>query len=515
MSDPNSGGNKTVFRPSPLQGLKGGGAAQPTAPQQGGGWGAPPSPGGAWGNTQPVPPPPPAQPQWGAPSGGAFQQPQNYGGGTAQDDSGGYGALPTMSRTGQGPQGGAALAPSRLNEDDVPLPTTPRQVRNIMLTEAGPVLALAAAMRAGRARTPMPQFHRQATQAIANFDRAVAAAYPEETRQRAKYALCATIDDIAQNLPGLGTDGAEWARRSMVVSFFHENIGGDRFWQLVDDMLRTPSDNLDIIELYHACLAAGFEGRFRVMPDGRRRLHEIMARLHGALAHVRGLSMIEMSPRWRGENAPMGKLGFWTYIAFAAAAALAFLLVIYIILRLILMSSGEAPATAVASIAPEERLRMSRAGGAVPMPASKQADTLKTFLAPEIQKGEVTIEEDANTVRVRTKVGQLFQSGSDALEPGRAEFFARIGKAIETQPGAVTVEGHADSDRISSLAFPDNMALSQARADKVADIIKAQLKDATRVTSKGMGDAVPIASNKTPEGKAENRRVEVIVPRQY
>jgi type VI secretion system protein ImpK len=103
----------------------------------------------------------------------------------------------------------------------------------------------------------MPQFHREATQIIAAFDRAIAPHYREEVRQRAKYAVCATVDDIAQNLPNIGTDGAEWARRSMVVQFFQENIGGDRFWQLTDDTLRAPADNLDIIELYHACLAAG------------------------------------------------------------------------------------------------------------------------------------------------------------------------------------------------------------------------------------------------------------------
>jgi type VI secretion system protein ImpK len=87
----------------------------------------------------------------------------------------------------------------------------------------------------------MPQFHREATQIIAAFDRAIAPHYREEVRQRAKYAVCATVDDIAQNLPNIGTDGAEWARRSMVVQFFQENIGGDRFWQLTDDMLRAPA----------------------------------------------------------------------------------------------------------------------------------------------------------------------------------------------------------------------------------------------------------------------------------
>ena len=467
------GGGRTVFRPSPLQGLK---TTAPQAPAAlDGGWAAPP------------PYTPPADPH-------------------------GYGAMPTLSR--EQPHAAAPLAPSRLGEDDVPLPATPREVRNVVLAEAGPVLALAAGMRAGRIRTPLPQFHREATKAITNFERAIAGRYPEETRQRAKYAVCATIDDVAQNLPGVGNDGAEWARRSMVVQFFHENIGGDRFWQLVDDMLRTPNDNADLIELYHACLAAGFEGRFRVMPDGRRRLHEIMARLQGALTHVRGLSMLEMSPQWRGERAPLGKVGLWTYVAMAAAGAAALLLLVYIVLRLLLMSAGEAPADRLAGLVPDAPLRLSRPGG-MPGKQSAQAAGIARFLQPEIDQHLVSVEEDAQTVRVRTTIGQLFRSGSDQLEPGKAPLFGRIAAAIQKESGAVTVEGHADSDRIASLAFPDNTALSQARAETVAAIIKGGLTDPTRVTAKGMGETVPIADNASAEGKSQNRRVEVVVPRSY
>lgn len=488
MSD-GPGGNKTVFRPSPLQGRKAGG--QPPAPPAQQGWGAPPPPAQQQ-----------SQGQWGAPPPTPSYQPQS-----------GYDAMPTMSR--EQPPGMAALAPSRLGEDDVPLPSTPRAVRNVMLGEAGPVLALAAGMRAGRVRTPLPQFHREATRAITQFERALGQ-YPEEMRQRAKYAVCATIDDVAQNLPGMGNDGAEWARRSMVVQFFRENIGGDRFWQLVDDMLRTPSDNRDLIELFHACLAAGFEGRFRVMPDGKRRLHEIMARLQGALEHVRGLSMLEMSPKWRGETAPLGKVGLWTYVAIAAAAAAALLLLVYIILRLLLMSAGEAPADRLAGAMPDDRLRLSRDGGEAPaVGPSAQAGKLQTFLKPEIDGNKVTIEEDAQTVRVRTTVGQLFQSGSDQLEAGQQALFQRVAQAVANEKGSITVEGHADSDKINSLAFPDNQALSQARANTVAGIIKSNIADPGRVTAKGMGETVPIASNDTAQGKTRNRRVEVIVPRVY
>ncbi|MBV9931855.1 MAG: type IVB secretion system protein IcmH/DotU [Alphaproteobacteria bacterium] len=476
------GRNKTVFRPSPLQSLK----------QGRGGEGETAAPHGA---------------DWPDPAFGDAAVPRRDGSGRD-----GPGDHARQSRN-HAPLSSPASVPSRLAEDDVPHPATPRSVRNLLLTEAGPVLALAAGMRAGRVRMPLPQFHRQASRAIAAFEAAVAPHFPQETRQRAKYALCATIDDIAQNLPGFGADGAEWARRSLVVKFFRENIGGDRFWQLVDDMLRYPADNRDLIELYHACLASGFEGRFRVMPDGRRRLHEIMSRLNGALDHVRSLSPVELSPQWRGEKAPLPRVGFWTYVAMAAGVAAAMLFLVYVVLRIILMNTGAAPARSVAAIVSDEPLRLSRAAPPMAQGESPQTSRLKKFLETEIRERLVRVEEDASTVRVRTTVGQLFKSGSDALEPGRQSLFERIGRAIEGEPGPVLVEGHADSDRVSSLSFPDNFALSAARADRVADIIRSTLTDAGRVTAKGMGDTTPIASNRTAAGKSLNRRVEIIVQR--
>jgi type VI secretion system protein ImpK len=107
----------------------------------------------------------------------------------------------------------------------------------------------------------------------------------------------------------------------------------------------------------------------------------------------------------------------------------------------------------------------------------------------------------------------LFRSGSDKLEPGREALFARIGAAIETERGAVRVEGHADTDRLASVTFPDNFALSKARADEAAKILRGQLTDPARVSTEGFGDSQPIAPNSSANGKALNRRVEIVIPR--
>lgn len=483
-------GNRTVFRPSPLAGMRGGTPAQPSPATQ------PPAGAGGWGAPPPMaqPPVPPQAP------------PSGFGAPPA-----GFGEPPPSFAAPQPMIGGGR----RLNDDDIPVPSRPRDTRSPLVIEAGTVLALAASVRSGRARIALPDFHREAMEAVAAYDRAIAPLYPEETRMRARYAICATIDDIAQNLPGVGGDGAEWARRSLVVSFFRENIGGDRFWQLVDDLLARPGQNAELIELYADCLAAGFEGRFRVMPDGKARLQQILTSLYGALEHPRSLSQVEIAPMWRGADAPLRKISPWSKIALAAAAALVVLLAIYIVLRLLLMTAGSDSLKSAKALMPQENLRLSRMGAAPPPAAeSDQLIRMRQFLEPEVRQNLVVVEEDGSTVRVRTTVGQLFQSGSDQLEPGRADLFERIGRAVEAEPGQVTVEGHSDSDQISGLAFPDNTALSQARAQAVAGILGSVLTNPGRISVQGFGDSRPIADNGSAEGKALNRRVEVIIPRQ-
>jgi len=64
---------------------------------------------------------------------------------------------------------------------------------------------------------------------------------------------------------------------------------------------------------------------------------------------------------------------------------------------------------------------------------------------------------------------------------------------------------------IRSARFPSNMALSLARAESVADLIKRQLQDPRRIRAEGRADREPIASNDTAEGRSRNRRIEVLL----
>jgi type VI secretion system protein ImpK len=399
--------------------------------------------------------------------------------------------------------------------DDVPRPPLAAEVASAMMIGAAPLLALIAAVRSGRVTIDLPRLHQRATAAATRFDECLAAGkYDAELRRRARYAVYATVDDIAQNLPASGgRSGAEWARRSMVVRAFGENIGGDRFWALLDDMLSRPAQHAELLELYHACLAVGFEGRHRVSPDGRNKLRAILDSSFAALPQSRGQSDVDLVPHWRGSpKAPPG-YGAWTPLTLAASIALGLLLLLLLAYRIVLIETGRPATRAVLAINPEGPLRLSRVALPPPVASDAQQQRVAGFLHDEIAQRLVIVEEDANSLRVRTTVGALFRSGSDALEPGRAAIFERIARALQSEPGAVRVEGHADSDQVHSLTFPDNVALSTARANTVAAILRSALTRPDRVSAEGYGSSRPLTSNNTADGKATNRRVEIVIPR--
>jgi OOP family OmpA-OmpF porin len=104
--------------------------------------------------------------------------------------------------------------------------------------------------------------------------------------------------------------------------------------------------------------------------------------------------------------------------------------------------------------------------------------------------------------------GILFDSGSDKIKGESYKTLADIGALLTDNPTLrLSIEGHTDSDGADDY----NMTLSQKRAASVRDYLIANYKIAAdRLESKGWGESKPIDTNDTPEGKANNRRVELV-----
>ena len=135
------------------------------------------------------------------------------------------------------------------------------------------------------------------------------------------------------------------------------------------------------------------------------------------------------------------------------------------------------------------------------------ADALVNFKPEELT---VSIKDGKIYVSLQEKL--LFKSGSDVVDPKGKEALQSVATVLNNNPDInVMIEGHTDSIPFQK-KFEDNWALSVLRATSIVRILTADYKvDAHRVTAAGRGEFYPLTSNSTAEGRARNRRTEIIL----
>jgi type VI secretion system protein ImpK len=147
-------------------------------------------------------------------------------------------------------------------------------------------------------------------------------------------------------------------------------------------------------------------------------------------------------------------------------------------------------------------------------PDDAQLQRVAQFLEEEIKEGIVEVFQDANTITVRIAGSGMFASGSDKLQSAFDVPLSRVATALNDTKGPVIVVGHSDNVPIRSARFPSNMHLSLARAESVMKSVGQKLNDPSRLTAEGRADKEPIADNATRDGRATNRRIEVVLIRE-
>lgn len=145
--------------------------------------------------------------------------------------------------------------------------------------------------------------------------------------------------------------------------------------------------------------------------------------------------------------------------------------------------------------------------------ASSKYEAIRAELSREIEQGLAEVERDGDSVIIRLGQQDSFASGSADLQPGFTATLVSVGNAVNNTGGLVRVEGHTDNIPVAfSERFRSNWDLSSARSASVANFLldNSQLQPG-RVTITGLADSEPIANNSTAAGRAQNRRIEVIV----
>ena len=126
---------------------------------------------------------------------------------------------------------------------------------------------------------------------------------------------------------------------------------------------------------------------------------------------------------------------------------------------------------------------------------------------------ELTMEIKNGKVYVSLSDKLLFKSGSSTVEEKGKEALKLLGGVLDKNPDIdILVEGHTDNVPIKTPVYKDNWDLSVARATSIVRILNNDYKIApTRMTASGKGEFFPKADNGTAEGRAKNRRTEIIL----
>lgn len=377
-----------------------------------------------------------------------------------------------------------------------------------LLALARPLLALLTSI-ASSSRHPDPAGLRDALATeVSRFERqAQAAGLRRESIMGGKYVLCAALDEAAATTPWGG--GGTWAADTLLIRFFNESWGGEKVFQLLARISERPGENRDLIELIYVCLSLGFEGRYRVEPNGRLQLAQLRERVHALLARERGAVPAALSPdataavvrrrRWLGA-APAWVLG----VLVAAGMLLAFSGYSIalakrsdpIFARILALKTGREPVAAQPVVS-----------SAVPVVPRAR---LAPYLSEDMAAGRIRLQEDGARSLVTIAGDGFFKPGSASATPAGLAILDRLGKALAAVEGAILIRGHTDSQPIRTARFPSNWHLSKARAEFVMRHLAAVVP-ASRMSVEGRADSEPLATNETVAGRAQNRRVELIV----
>ena len=394
---------------------------------------------------------------------------------------------------------------------------------NPLVAAAGPLLSLIGRLSRTYSQPNSGDLRERTLQQIREFERsAQTAGLTTDQIIKARYVLCASLDDVAQSTEW-GRDGA-WASRPLVASFReglrgYEGVqSGVGFFQLLEDCKRSPGTELPLLELMYLCLSLGFLGRLRVDQRPMAALDAVRQDLYTIIANQRQAHDPALSPHWQGVPAPYkpATAVVPTWVMGVAAFAVIGGLFVWFSTGLN-ATSDDLFSRMLGAPLPNMPQIVRSAPVRPPPPPPPQVvapEPLYVFLKPEIDQGLVSVLGDRSMPIVRIRNRGLFASGSATVTSSYVRLLERIGEALKAEKGPVQVVGYTDNQPIHTVQFPSNFQLSQSRADAARAIIVRALGDPSRVAAEGRGEGDPVASNATPEGRDENRRIEVVLRRQ-
>ncbi len=147
----------------------------------------------------------------------------------------------------------------------------------------------------------------------------------------------------------------------------------------------------------------------------------------------------------------------------------------------------------------------------------QMSSDFKTYFAENNLQDHIEMKVTEDSITLNFKDGILFDVGKANIRQEALSILDMVATELLKFPeNAIVIEGHTDSDPISTPLFPSNWHLSSYRAINVGIFFQNDKGiDPSRISTSGMGEFRPVAPNDTPENKAKNRRVEIKIMSKY
>jgi len=144
----------------------------------------------------------------------------------------------------------------------------------------------------------------------------------------------------------------------------------------------------------------------------------------------------------------------------------------------------------------------------------EEAEKIRKSLRTEIDQGMVTVETNGFRIVIRINEKGSFASASAMLQPGFEPVMDKITRSVEESEGKIIVAGHTDDIPIKTIMYRSNWELSSSRAVTVAQyMLEKKHIDPNRILIEGHADTHPLLPNDSPQNRAVNRRVEIVIAR--
>jgi type VI secretion system protein ImpK len=372
---------------------------------------------------------------------------------------------------------------------------------NPLVRAASPLLLLTGQLRGTLTGPDVSTLRRHALDEIRRFeDRARASGFQNEVILAARYVLCAGLDEAVLSTPW-GAQ-SEWAQQSLLIALHREAYGGEKFFEMLDRISSDPKRHIDLMELQYLCLAFGFAGKYHVADRGHSKLSDVQNALYRRIREYRGAPDNALSLHWKGledRRNPLIRYVPWWVVG---AAALVIVAITYTTFYALLARAGSPVQEALESV---------RSTRVVARAAPTGGPTLRELLAPEIQRGDVSVERTPEGALVTLLRYDQFESGRAQFNRAHEPTLRAIGAALSKVPGRVEVIGHTDDQAVRPGEFANNFQLSRARATSVMKLLQGFVDSPPgRFEAVGKGESTLFKPD-DPDYRKKNRRIAILL----